>query len=175
MKSTMLTCMTAMSLFAALAVRAPLAAQELQQQEQKKDHHHYKLIDLGTFGGPASYFSNGFDGILNNHGIAVGWADTSAPDPFPMFCFNPTSTNCFVAHAFQWKDGRPNRFGRAARRRASSQCDLDRQQRSDRRQLPERRARSSVYRLGRISRRDLERRQPHRPRNSGRRIREFHG
>src|SRR4029077_21100555 len=70
-----------------------------------QDHHHYKLIDLGTFGGPASYFSNGFDGILNHHGTAVGWADTSAPDPFPMLCFNPSSTNCFVAHAFQWKHG----------------------------------------------------------------------
>lgn len=105
MKSRTLTCIFAMTLFGALAIPVRLAAQELQQQEQKKEHHHYKLIDLGTFGGPASYFSNGFDGILNHHGTAVGWADASAPDPFPMFCFNPTSTNCFVAHAFQWKDG----------------------------------------------------------------------
>jgi probable HAF family extracellular repeat protein len=105
MKFRALTCIFAMTLFGALAIPVRLAAQELQPQEQKKDHHHYKLIDLGTFGGPASYFSNGFDGILNHHGTAVGWADTSAPDPFPMFCFNTTSTNCFVAHAFQWKDG----------------------------------------------------------------------
>jgi hypothetical protein len=32
----------------------------------------YTLIDLGTFGGPTSYFLNGFDGILNNQGTAVG-------------------------------------------------------------------------------------------------------
>jgi probable HAF family extracellular repeat protein len=65
-------------------------------------HHHYQLIDLGTFGGPASYFSNGFDGILNNQGVAVGWADTYTPDPYPPFCF---SQDCFVSHAFQTRNG----------------------------------------------------------------------
>lgn len=62
----------------------------------------YKLIDLGTFGGPASYFSNGLDGILNEPGTAVGWANTSMPDPVDPFCFAP---NCFVTHAFQVQDG----------------------------------------------------------------------
>src|SRR5260370_32925729 len=61
-------------------------------------YHHYKLVDIGTFGGPASYFQNGFDGLLNSQGIAVGWADTSTSDPNPAFCFNP---DCFVSHAFQ--------------------------------------------------------------------------
>ena len=65
-------------------------------------HTRYRLIDLGTFGGPASYFSNGFDGVLSDQGTAVGWADTTTPDPFPTFCFNP---DCFVSHAFQWRDG----------------------------------------------------------------------
>ena len=92
-----------MTLFAALAipVRLRLAAQE-QPQEQGKEHTRYKLIDLGTFGGPASYFSNGFDGILNNRGTAVGWADTSTPDPFPAFCSN---SDCFVSHAFRSQNG----------------------------------------------------------------------
>jgi hypothetical protein len=91
-----------MTLFAALAIPAGLAAQEQQQQESKKEHARYKLIDLGTFGGPASYFPNGFDGFLNNHGTAAGWADTSTPDPFPAFCFNP---DCFVSHAFRSQNG----------------------------------------------------------------------
>jgi probable HAF family extracellular repeat protein len=77
----------------ASAVAAP-SSQEL--------HAHYKLVDLGTFGGPASYFSNGFDGILNHHGTAGGWADTSTPDPVPTFCFN---FDCFVSHAFRWQNG----------------------------------------------------------------------
>jgi probable HAF family extracellular repeat protein len=62
----------------------------------------YRLIDLGTLGGPASYFPNGLDGILNNHGTTVGWANTSALDPFDPFCIAP---NCFVAHAFQFQNG----------------------------------------------------------------------
>jgi hypothetical protein len=46
---------------------------------------HCKFIDVGMFGGTASYFSNGLDGILNNGGTAVGWADKSIADEFPMF------------------------------------------------------------------------------------------
>jgi probable HAF family extracellular repeat protein len=65
-------------------------------------HHHYKFIDLGTFGGPASYFSNGLDGILNPQGTAVGWADTATADPFPDFCFN---ADCYVSHAFASQNG----------------------------------------------------------------------
>jgi probable HAF family extracellular repeat protein len=73
-----------------------------------QEHHHYKLIDLGTFGGPASYFANGFDGILNNHGTSAGWADKSTPDPFPGFCVNP---DCFVSHAFAWRNGSKTDLG----------------------------------------------------------------
>lgn len=93
MKSRYLMLLTAITLFAAVAIPVRLTAQ---------DHSRYKLIDLGTFGGPASYFSNGFDGILNHHGMAAGWADTSTPDPDPTFCFD---FDCFVSHAFQWQNG----------------------------------------------------------------------
>jgi probable HAF family extracellular repeat protein len=98
MKSRIPTCIVAMTLFAALAIPVRLAA-----QAQDKEHTRYKLIDLGTFGGPASYFPNGFDGFLNNHATAAGWADTSTPDPYPGFCFDPQ--NCFVSHAFAWQEG----------------------------------------------------------------------
>jgi len=89
------------TLFAALTMPLALAAQEDAAQAKKPKHHHYKLVDLGTFGGPASYFSNGFDGILNNRGTA-GWADTSKPEPYPPFCFNG---DCFVSHAFESQNG----------------------------------------------------------------------
>src|SRR5712692_3092591 len=87
-------------LFAALALPARLAAQHNQDPNPKL--HHYKLIDIGTFGGPQSSVTgegNGGSRVLNNHGTLTGYADTSTPDPFPDFCFNE---DCFVTHAFQW-------------------------------------------------------------------------
>jgi probable HAF family extracellular repeat protein len=84
--------------FTVLAISVRLGAQVEQVR-----YHHYKLIDLGTFGGPASYFNLGA-GIINQMGTAVGWADTLAPDPFPAFCF---VSDCQVSHAFQWRNGAP--------------------------------------------------------------------
>jgi hypothetical protein len=40
-------------LFAALASPERLAAQD--KQDHNRRHHHYKLIDMGTFGGPMSF------------------------------------------------------------------------------------------------------------------------
>ncbi len=61
MKSRIFTCITAMTLFAALAVPVQVAAQ----------HSRYKLIDTGTLGGPNS--SLGFEGErdTNNRGALV--------------------------------------------------------------------------------------------------------
>ena len=110
MKSRTL-CITAMTLFAALAIPLQLTAQEQQQQEQTKEHHRYKLVDLGTFGGPVNYLasdSNGagsVSGVLNNRGTVVGAADTSAADPnyghgSGFFPLDP-----LIMHAFQWRKG----------------------------------------------------------------------
>lgn len=87
-------------------------------------HHHYKVIDIGTFGGPSSYFNDlslsdrfgfvgafGFAPVLNPKGILAGWADTSAPDPYPAFCFSP---DCFVSHAFAWHQGVKTDLGSVA-------------------------------------------------------------
>jgi probable HAF family extracellular repeat protein len=84
----------AISLCVALSLLAPTAS-----SAQTGDHQRYRLIDLGTFGGPASYFPNGFDGILNNHGTAVGWANTTEADPL---C---NEANCIAAHAFKARNG----------------------------------------------------------------------
>jgi probable HAF family extracellular repeat protein len=88
---------------AVLASQLPLSAQEPTK------HHHYKLIDLGTFGGPQGYLDpdNGLEigtssPLLTKGGTVTGFADTSMPDLFaPNFCFE----DCFVAHAFQWQNG----------------------------------------------------------------------
>jgi probable HAF family extracellular repeat protein len=94
-KSRTLTYITAMTLFGALAVPG-LAAQ----------HTRYKLVDVGTFGGPSAFVSSSdggfeFAAMLNNRGSVVGGADTSMTDssPTPILPFD------FIAHGFQWRKG----------------------------------------------------------------------
>jgi len=98
MKSKTLTCITTMTLFAALAMPVALVAQEKQGQ-----HHHYQVIDLGTFGGPQSRVD--FATPLNNHGVVSGAADTTNSNPYygndnPTFFPDP-----YIERAFQWKNG----------------------------------------------------------------------
>jgi probable HAF family extracellular repeat protein len=98
-KSRILTYFTGMILFAALANPVPLTAQ----------HTRYKLIDLGTFGGPNSSVPIVFDEIngtagaqaITNQGIVTGMADTSLADPLCFF------DDCFYPIAFQWREGEP--------------------------------------------------------------------
>jgi probable HAF family extracellular repeat protein len=96
MRTHLATIVVSVSLCAAFALSARLAAQE--QKEQKNEHHRYKLIDMGTFGGPTSFFSNPDSRVISNRGTAAGWADTSTPDPGCFF-------DCLVNHAFVWKNG----------------------------------------------------------------------
>lgn len=96
----------AVVLFLAVALASPLHAQQIR----------YRLIDLGTFGGPESKVNSGDDGsfsvsVLNNRGLFAGWAETPQADPFPAFCF---SDDCYVAHAFQWQSGIRNDLGALA-------------------------------------------------------------
>jgi probable HAF family extracellular repeat protein len=107
-KSRILTLIAAMTIFAALAVPVGLAARDKQDDNNK--HHHYKLVILGTLGGPQSYGDPGHGAAnINNRGIAVGVADTPTPDPFyPNF--NPVFSGVigsypFVYHAFTTRDG----------------------------------------------------------------------
>jgi probable HAF family extracellular repeat protein len=96
----------------AMAIPASVLAQERSQvpdsatgkEVPAKQHHHYKLIDIGTFGGPSSYVSFPLStNVMNKNGTVAGWADTPAADSFPFpFCFNP---DCFVSHALKWDSG----------------------------------------------------------------------
>jgi probable HAF family extracellular repeat protein len=93
---------TTRMIFSVLTLTA-LAVAQLPTAAPLEHHHHprYRLIDLGTFGGPQSYVPNGLEitatRFLNNSGHVVGWADTSSSDPFPDFCWDE---DCFVGHAF---------------------------------------------------------------------------
>jgi probable HAF family extracellular repeat protein len=110
MKSRALTCIFAMTLFAALALPVPLAAQERVGEEHHAMHHRYKLVDLGTLGGPESYvnaaFSLGAPNQINRRGAVVGAAATSTPaPPNKQICGGPDGLVPFVFHAFAWQDG----------------------------------------------------------------------
>lgn len=56
----------------------------------------YRLIDLGTLGGPNSAETVEFP-FINNTGMVVGFADTAIP--------NPNNPEGFVFHAFRWREG----------------------------------------------------------------------
>jgi probable HAF family extracellular repeat protein len=85
-------------LIIALALPAQLAAQQSQ----------YKLIEIGTLGGPRSYINPpndlGSPNQVNASSIAVGGADLPIPHLGP--CFGPDPSIPFVVvHAFEWKNG----------------------------------------------------------------------
>jgi probable HAF family extracellular repeat protein len=99
-------CVTAMTLFAALAVPTPLAAQNNQGHSDNKLHHHYKVIEIGTLGGPNSGVSlEPTVRVLSSQGIVAGCAETPTPDP------NSQNPNPFlvqdplIQHTVQWKNG----------------------------------------------------------------------
>ena len=83
MKFRILTCITAMTLFAVLAIPSQLAAQEQPQQAGKLQH--YTITDLGTLGGTFSQ-ANG----INNRGWVTGFS---------------TPPGDAVLHAFRWQNG----------------------------------------------------------------------
>ncbi len=79
-------------LSAVLASGTQVTAQERSQGPQ---HTRYKVIDLGTFGGPTSGYTFGAV-IINSRGTVVGVADTSIFDE---------NCSCYEAHGFQWEKG----------------------------------------------------------------------
>jgi probable HAF family extracellular repeat protein len=97
MKSGRLTCIIAMT-FLAVAIPLSVAAQENNAKQP-----HYTVKDMGTFGGPNSwFFSAPVVDSVNNRGTVVGGADTGLQDPYAPNCFSP---DCYILHAFKWKNG----------------------------------------------------------------------
>ena len=87
---------------AALAMPIVASAQNSVNQNTNAKHHHYKLIDIGTLGGPNSFFNIcGYTcKIINSQGTAIAQADTSIPDPFSMVGFD-----FLVNHPVQLRNG----------------------------------------------------------------------
>ena len=94
--------LSALNFLTALSIVVCAVVQRSTAQ-QTPQHHTYRLIDMGTLGGPRSYQSvNGpEDQIINDAGVVGFSADTAVPDPFAPNCF----TDCFVSHATRWENG----------------------------------------------------------------------
>jgi probable HAF family extracellular repeat protein len=91
-----------------LAVLACVPARSYAQ-EKSEAHHHYKLIDLGTLGGPQSVIFETATRPLNNRGTVVGCGDTPNLDPNnpqnPYFLFVENVVDPFIQHVFEWHEG----------------------------------------------------------------------
>jgi len=87
-----------------VAIPARLTA---QGAEEHRGHQRYKLIDLGTFGGPNGFLPEPTQAIqaLNNHGLVASGADTDIPDPNAQNNSGFFPSDGFIAHAFQWRNG----------------------------------------------------------------------
>jgi uncharacterized membrane protein len=100
MKSSHRIFLTELAAFAALTIPGWSAAQEPQDHLRK--YHHYRLVDMGTFGGPSGGISNPSSPTLNRHGALVGVSDTAVADPYSPNCF---LQECFVIQTWVWQSG----------------------------------------------------------------------
>ena len=100
MSSRFLNFLVFFSTLAAVALPGKLAA---QQEGQNTKQPRYKLIDLGTFGGPNSFVNGPGTQDLSIMGTYVGEAETDIPDPYAPTCQDP---DCLVQYTQIWRDGR---------------------------------------------------------------------
>jgi probable HAF family extracellular repeat protein len=114
MKSQKLSSVIALAAFTLFLIPANLATQDAAAPAKKAQHHHYKLIDMGTFGGSGSFVNDSVSPLVNNsvglnkRGVAWGASATSIPTlPTSNFlvCDGDDVPTGFVARSFRWQDG----------------------------------------------------------------------
>jgi probable HAF family extracellular repeat protein len=107
MKSRAWMWMSAAYLFAALAMPVGIPAQDNSSQNNRHQHHRYRLIDMGTFGGPQSYLPccEPVSIMLDNRGTVIGAADTVTSDPNYPNTSLWLPQDPFIMHAFHWRNG----------------------------------------------------------------------
>jgi probable HAF family extracellular repeat protein len=103
-RKIIVTLIASLSLCAGLALPLVLFAQDDRDRDNHW-HHHYKLIDIGTLGGPNSNLSGPNVQTLNNQGTFAAIANTSAPNPNPGGFIPFNAPDSFVEHAVVWHNG----------------------------------------------------------------------
>jgi len=97
------TCTIALSLIALTAIPIQLSAQD---NSEKSNHQpRYKLIDLGTLGGPQSWTYGESTRSLSSDGIVGGLADTATLDPNPIQNPYVVFNDGYLHHGFRWENG----------------------------------------------------------------------
>jgi probable HAF family extracellular repeat protein len=111
MRKNLAAFFASLSFCAALAMPLVLSAQDTSSQNHKPKHHHYKLIEMGTFGGPTSSLdlpggppNVPFNRIINRAGEVLGSGDTQIPDPYGF-------DGPLVNYAFRWQEGVQTNLG----------------------------------------------------------------
>ena len=92
---------------------AMLSTSQLAAQESpaRSHYHHYKIIDMGTFGGALSAINMAVD--INNraigrHGTTVGYSETGVPRTATsnlLICGGDDGFGTNITHAFRWQNG----------------------------------------------------------------------
>ena len=76
-------------------------------------HNRYKLVDLGTLGGPVDLVDccDGTQPVLNNHGLTVGGADTADPNPNQVNSCPLIFPDPFINVGVVWFEGKARSLG----------------------------------------------------------------
>ncbi len=112
MKPSLLSRIAVLAFSGVLLSPCLVAQPDGDEHEHKTAVHRYKLIDLGTLGGPFSRGSVNGDGgrLLNKAGVVASYADFATPDlNAPDLCFD--TDDCLLAHAAKWRNHSPIDLG----------------------------------------------------------------
>jgi len=102
-KSTLVAKIIPMILCAAMVMPLSALAQGTAAANRTPKVHHYKLIDMGTLGGPISFLAWPSGRSINSHGTAIAEAETAIGDPYAPICLQPP--DCLVNRGLEYRNG----------------------------------------------------------------------
>lgn len=104
---------------AVLSAAVILPALAFAVPAQARSQYPYRLIDLGTFGGPSSFIDEPAIPVTSQ-GVVLGAADTTTIDTDYPNCPDAGYCDGYNQHAFAWQDGRLTDLGALPGKQRSS-------------------------------------------------------